>query len=138
MFKSFLLMMLGAVLSLVLPGITVAQTSNQPVPNAKTTDPQATNTKTPNVAGTWKVLLKEEGKTATYIFTQKGNALTGTMKGLPFGDLPITGTISSDGKLSFFGKMGGMKMSFAGTLTGQTMKGTADLPIGRKNWTATK
>jgi hypothetical protein len=60
------------------------------------------------------------------------------MKGLPFGDMPIAGTISNDGKLSFSGKMKDMKFSFAGTLTGQTMNGTADLPIGRKNWTATK
>jgi hypothetical protein len=34
--------------------------------------------------------------------------------------------------------MRGFKFSFTGTVTGETMKGTADLPIGRKNWTATK
>jgi hypothetical protein len=133
MSKSFRLLLLGSILSIVLPGMAVAQTSNAKAPN-----PQATSTKTPNVSGTWNVLVSEAGKTATYIFTQKGNALTGTMKGLPFGDMPIAGTISNDGKLSFSGKMKGMKFSFAGTLTGQTMSGTADLPIGRKNWTATK
>jgi hypothetical protein len=133
MSKSFRLLLLVSVLSIGLPGIAVAQTANNSMPN-----PQATNTKTPNVAGTWKVSLGEADRGATYVFTQKGNALTGTMKGLPFGDLPIAGTISNDGKLSFSGKMRGMKFSFAGTLTGQTMKGTADLPIGRKNWTATK
>jgi hypothetical protein len=84
------------------------------------------------------VSLGEAGRVATYVFTQKGNALTGTMKGLPFGDMPIAGMISNDGKLSFSGKMRGMKFSFAGTLTGQMMNGTADLPIERKNWTATK
>jgi hypothetical protein len=138
MFKSFPLLLLGSVLSILLPGIAIAQTSNNSVPNAKTTNPQPTKTRIPNVAGDWKVSLGEEGRTATYVFSQKGNALTGTMKGLPFGDMPIAGTIANDGKLSFSGKMRGMKFSFAGTLTGQTMKGTADLPIGRKNWTATK
>jgi hypothetical protein len=64
--------------------------------------------------------------------------VTGTTKDLPFGDMPLTGTISNDGKLSFAGKVRGMKLGFAGTLTGQTMKGTADLPIGRKNWAANK
>jgi hypothetical protein len=133
MFKSFLLLLLGSAFSIGLSGIAVAQTANNSMPN-----PQATNTKTPNVSGSWKVSLSEEGRVATYVFTQKGNALTGTMKGLPFGDLPIAGTISNDGKLSFSGKMRGMKFSFAGTLTGQMMNGTADHPIGRKNWTATK
>jgi hypothetical protein len=52
--------------------------------------------------------------------------------------MPIAGTISNDGKLTFAGKARGMKFSFAGTLTRKTMKGAADLPIERKNWTATK
>jgi hypothetical protein len=133
MSKSFLLLLVGSVLSIGLDSTAVAQTSNNSMPN-----PQANTSKTPNVTGTWKVSLSEEGRVATYIFTQKGNVLIGTMKGLPFGDMPIAGTIANDGKLSFAGKMKGMKFSFAGTLTGQTMKGTADLPIGRKNWTATK
>jgi hypothetical protein len=133
-----LLLLLASVSPLLLFDVAAAKTPQLKATVAQAPDTSATNTKIPNVAGTWKVLLSEEGKTATYIFTQKGNALTGTMKGLPFGDLPIAGTIANDGKLSFSGKMQGMKFSFAGTLAGQTMKGTADLPIGRKNWTATK
>jgi hypothetical protein len=138
MYKSLPLLLLGSVSSILFSGVAVAKTPQVKAAVAQATNTAATTTKTPNVTGTWKVLLSEEGKNATYIFTQKGNALTGTMKGLPFGDLPIAGTISPEGKLSFSGKMNGMKFSFAGTLTGQTMKGTADLPIGRKNWTATK
>jgi hypothetical protein len=136
MSKSFQLLSIGVVCSSIFFSSGVAAKT----PLVKPTVAQAatTTTKTPNVTGTWKVSLSEEGRVATYIFTQKGNVLTGTMKGLPFGDMPIAGTIANDGKLSFSGKMKGMKFSFAGTLTGQTMKGTADLPIGRKNWTATK
>ncbi len=139
MSKSFLLLFIGSLLPLLLLDTAAAKTyQGKPTVAQATNTTAATNAKTPNVTGTWKVLLSEAGRTATYIFTQKGNTLTGTMKGLPFGDLPIMGTISNDGKLSFSGKMNGMKFSFAGAVTGQTMRGTADLPIGRKNWTATK
>jgi hypothetical protein len=134
MSKSFRLLSIGLLSAFFFFSGAAAKT---PLVTA-TADRQITATKTPNVAGTWKVTIGEEGKTATYIFTQKGNALTGTMKGLPFGDLPIAGTISNDGKLTFAGKMQGMKFGFAGTVAGQTMKGTADLPIGKRTWTATK
>jgi hypothetical protein len=138
MFKSFQLLSIGFVCSILFSGGAVAKTPLRKATVAQAENATATTTKTPNVAGTWKVSLSEAGRAATYIFTQQGNVLTGTMKGLPFGDMPIAGTISNEGKVAFAGKMKGMKFSFAGTLTGQTMKGTADLPIGRKNWTATK
>jgi hypothetical protein len=138
MSKSFLLLSISLVFSILFSSVAVAKTPLGKANVAQSTQTADTTTKAPNITGTWKVLLSEEGRAATYVFTQKGNALTGTMKGLPFGDMPIAGTIANDGKLSFAGKMRGMKFSFAGTLTGQTMKGTADLPIGRKNWTATK
>jgi hypothetical protein len=131
MSKSCQLLSIGLVFPLLFSSVAVAKT-----PQGKANVTQSTQA--PNVTGTWKVSLSEEGRVATYIFTQTGNTLTGTMKGLPFGDMPIAGTISKDGKLSFAGKMRGMKFSFAGTLSGKTMTGTADLPIGRKNWTATK
>ncbi|AFY91407.1 hypothetical protein [Chamaesiphon minutus] len=138
MSKSLPLLLLGSVSSLLLSEIAIAQTPDLSVSNAKVPKPATVSTKIPNVAGTWKVSLGEEGRTATYVFSQKGNELTGTMKGLPFGDMPIAGTIANDGKVSFAGKMRGIKFSFAGTLAGQTIKGTADLPIGRKNWTASR
>lgn len=138
MSKLLILLLLGSVSLLLLIEVATAKTPQVKATVAQSNSATTTNTKTPNIAGTWKVSLSEAGKTATYIFAQKGNVLTGTMKGLPFGDMPITGTIANDGKLSFSGKMRGMKMNFAGTLVGQTLKGTADLPIGRKNWTATK
>jgi hypothetical protein len=137
MSKSLSLILLWSILSIAIPSSAVAQTTNS-APNTKAPNDRATNPKTPNVAGTWKVSLKEAGRAATYIFTQQGNTLAGTIKGLPVGDMPISGTISNNGKLAFSGKAKGMKFSFTGTLTGQTMQGTADLPIGRKNWTAIK
>jgi hypothetical protein len=138
MSKLLILLLLGSATPLLLLDVAAAKTPQVKPAVAQATSATATTTKTPNVAGRWKVSLGEANRTATYVFTQKGNELTGTMKGLPFGDMPIAGTIANDGKLSFSGKMSGMKFSFAGTLVGQTMKGIADLPIGRKNWTATK
>jgi hypothetical protein len=131
--KSLILLLISSLSPLLWHNTAAAKT-----PPVKAANTVATSTKTPNITGTWKVSVSEAGRAATYVFTQKGNTLTGTMKGLPFGDMPIAGTISNDGKLTFAGTARGMKFSFAGTLTGKTMKGTADLPIGRKNWTATK
>jgi hypothetical protein len=138
MFKISPVLSIGVVCSILFSTVAAAKTPVVKATVAQTENAKATTTKTPNITGSWKVSLGEQGRVATYIFTQTGNVLTGTMKGLPFGDMPISGTISNDGKLSFSGKMKNMKFSFAGMLTGQTMKGTADLPIGRKNWTATK
>lgn len=138
MSKSFWLLSIGFVFSIFLASGAAAKTPLDKATVVPSGQGTATIAKIPNVAGTWKVSLGEQGRAATYVFTQKGNALNGTMKGLPFGDMPIDSTISNDGKLAFAGNMKGMKFSFAGTLTGQTMKGTADLPIGRKNWTASK
>jgi hypothetical protein len=98
MSKSLLMLLLGTVSPLLSIDVAAAKTPQFKAVVAKAPSSKATNTKTPSVAGTWKVLLSEEGKTATYIFNQKGNTLTGTMKGLPFGDLPIAGTISNEGK----------------------------------------
>jgi hypothetical protein len=73
----------------------------------------------------------------TYTLIQKGTALTGTFKG-PMGELPLTGSVTSDRKVAFTVKFRGATLKFAGTVEGETMKGVADLPRGRKNWTATK
>jgi hypothetical protein len=157
MFKPILLLLLTVLVPIGLTPISLAQPTVKPTvkpsvkptvkptvkPSVKPTvtptpSPTALTGTPPNIAGTWNVTLSEAGRTATYIFNQTGNSLTGTMKGLPFGDLPITGTISNEGKLAFSGKMRGMTFSFNGNLEGRILKGTADLPIGRKNWTATQ
>lgn len=157
MFKPILLLLLSVMVLIGLTTISLAQTTSNPTvkqsvkptvkpsvkptvqPSVKPTpSPTGLARTPPNIAGTWAVTLTEAGKKATYIFNQTSNALTRTMKGLPFGDLPITGSISNEGKLAFSGKMRGMTFSFSGNLEGRILKGTADLPIGRKNWTATQ
>ena len=93
----------------------------------------------PSVDGDWKMSIAGEKSLApTYTLIQKGTVLTGTFRA-PMGDLPLTGTITKDNKVTFSAKAGGMNLKFVSTLEGKTMKGVADLPMkGRKNWTATK
>jgi hypothetical protein len=93
----------------------------------------------PSVDGDWKMSIAGEKSLApTYTLIQKGTALTGTFRA-PMGDLPLTGTITKDNKVTFSAQAGGMNLKFVGTVNGKTMKGVADLPMkGRKNWTATK
>jgi hypothetical protein len=138
MLKPSILLLLGSALLLSIDP-TAAKNTPSKASIDRSVSAAPTTVKKPNITGTWKITMTEVGKTLTGVFNQKGNALTGTLKGLPFGDLPITGTIADDGKLSFSGSAKGMKLSFAGTLAGKNMQGTADLPrIGRKDWTATK
>jgi hypothetical protein len=92
----------------------------------------------PNIAGDWKMSIIGENLAPTYTLIQTGNKLTGTFRS-PMGDLPLTGTVTKDNKVTFSAKAGGMNLKFMGTVNGKTMKGVADFPMkGRKNWTATK
>ena len=93
----------------------------------------------PNVDGEWKMSISGEKSLApTYTLIQKGTALTGTFRA-PMGDLPLTGTITKDNKVTFSAQASGKTLKFVGTVDGDIMKGVADLPRkGRKNWTATK
>jgi hypothetical protein len=100
-----------------------------------------TSTQVPNIAGDWKMSIAGDGdnKSATCVLIQTGNILTGTFKG-PMGDLPISGTVTNDKKLTFSAKFMMGSLKFAGTIDGKTMKGIVDLPMGRgrKSWTANK
>jgi hypothetical protein len=92
----------------------------------------------PNIEGDWKMSIIGEDISPTYTLIQKGNLLTGTFRA-PLGNLPLTGSVTKDKKVSFSAKFGGGSLKFVGTVDGKTMKGVADLPMkGRKNWTATK
>jgi hypothetical protein len=93
----------------------------------------------PSVDGDWKMSIAGEKNLApTYTLIQKGTALTGTFRA-PMGDLPLTGTITKDNKVTFSAQASGTSLKFVGTVSGNTMKGEADFPMkGRKNWTATK
>ncbi len=127
MSKSFSLLFLGSISSIVLSSMASAQAPNVLIANATV----------PNVEGTWKMSKNGDNIAPTYTLIQKGNALTGTFKG-PMGNLPLTGTVTNDKKVTFSVKFRGMSLKFAGTVDGQIMKGVADTPRGRKNWTATK
>jgi hypothetical protein len=127
MSKSFLLFLLGSGSSILFPSVTFAQVSS-PV-----------SQQIPNIEGTWKMSILGENRSATCTLIQKGNALTGTFRG-QMGDLPLTGTVTTDRKMAFSAKFIFGTLKFAGTVKGQTMEGIVDLPMGRgrKNWTATK
>ncbi len=94
-----------------------------------------------NIEGNWKMSISGDGdnKSAICTLIQEGNALTGTFRG-PMGNLPLAGTLTNDGNLSFTAKfiMGNLK--FSGTVDGEMMNGFVDFPIGkgRKSWTGIK
>lgn len=119
MFKISPVLAIGSVLSILSASVAFAQV--------------------PSVDGDWKMSIDGEKSLApTYRLIQKGTALTGTFRA-PMGDLPLTGTINKDNKVTFSTQSGGMNLKFVGTVNGKTMKGVADFPMkGRKNWTATK
>jgi hypothetical protein len=128
MHKSFLLiLLLSPGLSALLPDTAHAEISI------------ALKASTPDISGNWNVLVNNGERKASFSFAQNGNKLKGTIRGLPFGDLPISGTINNNGRVSFSGKFRGMKLSFTGDVAGAQMTGTADMPMGRQgNWTATR
>ncbi|WP_310481299.1 hypothetical protein [Chamaesiphon sp. VAR_48_metabat_403] len=101
--------------------------------------PHPVSQQIPNIEGTWKMSILGENRSATCTLIQKGNALTGTFRG-QMGDLPLTGTVTTDRKMAFSAKFIFGTLKFAGMVKGQTMEGIVDLPMGRgrKNWTATK
>jgi hypothetical protein len=127
MSKSFLLFLLGSGSSIFFSSNAFAQVSTLSAQHI------------PNIAGTWKMSILGENRSATCTLIQKGQALTGTFRG-QMGDLPITGTITTSKKMTFSAKSMFGTLNFAGTVEGQTMKGIVDLPMGRgrKNWTASK
>ncbi len=127
MSKSFLLFLLGSGSSILFSSFAFAQI------------PHPVSQQIPNIEGTWKMSILGENRSATCTLIQKGNALTGTFRG-QMGDLPLTGTVTTDRKMAFSAKFIFGTLKFAGMVKGQTMEGIVDLPMGRgrKNWTATK
>jgi hypothetical protein len=123
MSKYFLPLLVGSVSSIVFANAGFAEAPSQ----------------VPSVAGNWTLSIPGKDRTMTYTLIQKGNALTGTLRG-DRGNIPLKGTITNDNKVSFTGKAMMATVRFTGTVEGNTMKGVVDLPMGqgRKNWTATK
>jgi hypothetical protein len=132
MSNAFSLLLVGSISLIALSSSAIAQT-----PSAKSPSVKPASTQAPNVDGTWKVAVVGENFAPIITFVQKGNTLTGTLQG-PMGDLPLTGTIANDKKIAFVAKFKTMSLKFAGIADGKMIKGTADLPRGRKNFTATR
>jgi hypothetical protein len=122
MSKYFLPLLMGSASSIVFASAAFAQVPSQP----------------PAVAGKWNMSIPGKNQTMTYTLVQKGNALTGTLKG-NLGKVPLKGTIN-DNKVTFSAGAWKVGLKFTGTVSGNTMKGVVDLPMGQgqQNWTATK
>lgn len=94
-----------------------------------------------DLTGTWAatVVLDAGSGTATFVFEQKGEALSGTYSGV-LGQAKVTGTVKGNQvEWSFDGGPAG-KVSFQGALDGATkMKGTAEYgQLGKGTFTAEK
>jgi hypothetical protein len=128
MYKIFLLVMLLS------PGISVF------LPEAAHADfAIALNASAPDISGDWNVSVNNGEGQAVFSFIQNGNKLRGTIRGLPIGDLPVSGTITNSGRVSFSGRFRGMKLSFTGNVSGAQITGTSDVPMRKGgSWTATR
>jgi len=95
------------------------------------------------VAGKWQSTFttpQGDTRTTTFTFTQEGNKLTGTVSGGQ-GETPLAGTVKGN-EVKFTvtrqGPNGEMKTEYTATVEGDTMKGTAEGPRGKRDWSATK
>jgi hypothetical protein len=94
-----------------------------------------------DVSGTWSaaVVLDAGSGTATFVFEQKGNAISGTYSGV-LGEAKVTGTVTGDKvEWSFDGGQAG-RVTFQGMLdTAGKIKGTAEYGLlGKGTFTAEK
>lgn len=94
-----------------------------------------------DITGTWAaaVMLDAGSGTATFVFEQKGETLSGTYSGV-LGQANVTGTVKGDQvEWSFDGGPAG-KVTFKGALDGSTkIKGTAEYgQLGKGTFTADK
>ncbi|MGE0132212.1 MAG: hypothetical protein AB7U82_29370 [Blastocatellales bacterium] len=84
-----------------------------------------------NVAGNWKLTMETPNGTSNpaLMLKQEGEELTGTYKGR-FGESPLKGTVKG-AEIKFTVKLSAqgqdVELLYAGTVEGDTMKGTAKL-----------
>ena len=94
-----------------------------------------------DVSGTWTaaVVLDAGSGTATFVFAQKGETLTGTYTGV-LGEAKVTGTVKGDQVEWSFDSGQAGKVTYAGTLDGASkMKGTTEYgALGKGTFTAEK
>ena len=79
-----------------------------------------------DVSGTWKVdvVLDAGSGTATFVFKQDGEKLTGTYKGV-LGEADVTGTVKGD-KIEFSFSGQGVDAHYEGKVADDTMEGTCE------------
>src|SRR5579864_8330640 len=80
-----------------------------------------------DISGTWSVAvtLDAGSGTATFVFKQAGEALTGTYTGV-LGSADVKGTVKGNQVEWSFENSDAGKISYKGTLTGATIKGTVE------------
>ena len=73
----------------------------------------------------------------TFVFEQSGSQLSGTYQGT-FGTADVVGQIDGD-RVEFSFETQGTKVTYTGTLSSTTMKGTCDYGVvGRGTWAGEK
>jgi len=96
------------------------------------------------VTGKWESKFttpQGETRTTTFTFKQEGDKLTGTVSGGMGGETPLEGTVKGkEVKFTVTRQTpnGEMKLEYAATVEGDTMKGTVESPRGSREWSATK
>jgi hypothetical protein len=93
-----------------------------------------------DVSGTWNAVVELDlgSGEPTFVFTQDGDAITGTYEGT-FGSAPLTGTVTGDTIEFTFGAEGVGAATYTGTITADGMKGTCDYgEAGGGTWAAKK
>ncbi|HXA68175.1 MAG TPA: hypothetical protein VNV82_23635 [Bryobacteraceae bacterium] len=93
-----------------------------------------------DISGTWSaaVRLDAGSGTATFVFKQAGDALTGTYSGT-LGTAEVKGTVKGNQVEWSFDNADAGKISYKGTLEGATMKGMVEYgQLGAGTFTAEK
>ena len=92
-----------------------------------------------DVSGTWTANVVLDAGTATFVFEQKGETLSGTYSGV-LGQAKLTGTVKGDQVEWSFDSGQAGKVTYHGTLDGASkMKGTTEYgQLGKGTFTADK
>ncbi len=96
-----------------------------------------------SVTGSWELTApgRNGPQMQTLTLDQKGDALTGSLKGAQGDPAPLVGTVTGN-NITFTvtrqGRNGEQKIEYKGTLEGATMKGTVMMGQNSVEWTAKK
>jgi hypothetical protein len=93
-----------------------------------------------DISGTWSAAVKLDAGsgTATFVFKQAGDALTGTYSGV-LGSADVKGTVKGNQVEWSFDQSEAGKISYKGTLEEATIKGTVEYgQLGAGTFTAEK